>query len=95
MGIDTPGDVLDALLMSDEYEGLDCFYFGDTNDIYPQSAYIYYTPSFPWGMSEQEKNLTREDVNDLLVKIISTLSDTWSEDEIRQRITNISTAGRG
>lgn len=44
-------------------------------DDYDGVQYILYCPSYPWCMSEKEKNLTKEDVDSIFNKYISILTD--------------------
>lgn len=38
-------------------------------------SYILYMPIFPWDMNDQEKNLTRQDVEKIFEKYIKVLTD--------------------
>ena len=44
-------------------------------DDYDGVPYILYCPKYPWSMPENEKNLTREDVENIFKKYISILTD--------------------
>ena len=72
----------------DEFEGLYCergvaaILYEAINEIPVQYAddydgiqYILYTPTFPWILDIQEKQLTEEDVMDVFRKYVSILTD--------------------
>ena len=44
-------------------------------DDYNGTAYILYTPTYPWSMTEKEKNLKEEDVKHVFKKYIDILTD--------------------
>ena len=44
-------------------------------DDYNGTAYILYTPTYPWNMTEKEKNLKEEDVKHVFKKYIDILTD--------------------
>lgn len=44
-------------------------------DDYNGTPYILYVPSYPWYMEENEKNLTEEDVKNILEKYVNVLTD--------------------
>lgn len=44
-------------------------------DDYNGTPYILYTPTYPWYMKEEERNLTEEDVVNVFKKYVSILTD--------------------
>lgn len=44
-------------------------------DDYNGIAYILYTPTYPWSMTEKEKNLKEEDVKHVFKKYVDILTD--------------------
>lgn len=46
---------------------------------YDGDQYILYCPSYPWNLTEQEKSLTREKIEEIFQKYISVLTDEYIE----------------
>lgn len=46
-------------------------------DDYNGTQYILYCPCYPWNMSEEEKNLTFEDIENIFTKYIRVLTDKY------------------
>lgn len=44
-------------------------------DDYNSETYLVYEPSYPWNISEKERNLTEETLRQILAKYISILTD--------------------
>lgn len=44
-------------------------------DCYDACDYILYTPTYPWQMSDKERNITEKDVVDIFAKYIRILTD--------------------
>lgn len=47
----------------------------DFVDDYYGTPYILYTPTYPWRMTEKERNLTEEDVANVFRKYVGVLTD--------------------
>lgn len=44
-------------------------------DDFDGTPYILYTPSYPWSMNNEEKNLSQDDVKEIFLKYIKILTD--------------------
>lgn len=52
---------------------LEIIYANDYNG----TEFILYTPTYPWHMHEEERNLTQDDVKNIFMKYISVLTDNY------------------
>lgn len=68
--------------------------WGDDGDIDDGGIYLMYTPNYPWRMSNSEKSLSKELVQDKIIEIVSILTDL-KRDKIMERFDDISTSGEG
>lgn len=81
-------DIVDDL--SPNYLG-----FGDTGNMDDGQFFMYFA-QYPWSMSDEEKNLTKEDINKLIVEgLLPYVKDEYTEEWIRERIHDISVGGAG
>lgn len=62
---------LSAILREVIYEEIPVVFADDFDGI----NYILYCPSYPWTLKEKEKNLTKENIKDILTKYIKILTD--------------------
>jgi len=60
-----------AYVLYNVIDEIDIVFADDYNGV----PYILYDPKYPWSMNEREKNLTREDVDNIFNKYISILTD--------------------
>lgn len=68
-GIHGIGAILsDVIYENEEIEFYNCF-------DYDGNEYLLYIPSYPWFLSEKEKNMRKEELEKILVKYISILTD--------------------
>ena len=87
-------EIIDEIMSKDEFkkwEGLLCY--TSTGEAY-NGEFFYYSPNYPWHLTEVEKTLTKEIVVNAIVEILLRIT-VLSEAEIRGRIENISTGGMG
>lgn len=57
-------------------------------------VFLLYAPIFPWQMTEEEKNLTQEEVEDYIANVIQNITDMPYKD-IREKIGEIYVPGCG
>lgn len=89
-----PFDIIDTMLGKPEFFKHSKYlsFTGTGNG--DNGTYLYYCPRYPWHMDEEEKNITKEEIEQMIVDILLRVT-VLSEKQIRENFEDISTGGWG
>lgn len=87
-------DIFDAILAKPEFLWHRQYLSIGTTGNNDNGEFIFYCPNYPWYMSQDEKNMTQDRIEQMLVDVLLKVT-IWTEEEIREKFEDISTGGEG
>lgn len=88
-----PLEIIDTMLGKPEFlKHSKYLSFADTGN--GDGMYLYYCPRYPWHMDEEERNITKEEIEQMIVDILLRVT-VLSEKQIRENFEDVSTIGWG
>ena len=87
-------DIIDEVISNKKFDKHRKYLsFGDTGNA-DNGKFLLYTPRYPWDMSEEEKQLTKEEIYQMIVDVLLEVT-IWTAEEIVEQIEDISIGGVG
>lgn len=81
-------DIIDTILEAKEFEKQrKCLEYAD--DGLNNNKYLLYTPSYPWKMDNNERELSKEHIETMIVEVVQSFSNL-NKESILRRVYDIS-----